>query len=398
MGVIPRQIRACEKAGISPIFACELYLNNDHVDRDLVKDLSPEQKLKIRHSYHLLAIAQNNQGYKNLVQLSSWAWLNGFYHKPRVTYEQLLKHKEGLIFTSCCYNSEIGRAFDEGGAEAADAMIERYMRMFPGQFYLEMMLLDFSKQKPYNEYIIGAADRYRLPLIITNDCHYCEKEDSRLQQYMLMIRNNTTIRDALLRAESGEDVFELQDTNLWMKSEEELNEKYLAMYSDVIPPELFSQAKRNTVEIARSCKGVTLDRSVKLPQIPNAEEVFKEELVRGFKWRGLTGKKEYMYRLKEEMELINRKGFASYFLIEKKMTDEARRVAPEIMGWDASDEAVGPGRGSAAGSLACYCLGITNVDPIRHGLLFSRFLNENRGGRRMKTRFTGVPLPEPLAA
>jgi hypothetical protein len=375
---------------------CELYVNNDHVNRDDVKDLSPEEREKIKHSCHLLAIARNNEGYKNLVQLSSWGWIHGFYKKPRVTYEQLLKHREGIIFTSCCYNSEIGRAFDTGGAEAADAMIERYMAMFPGQFYLELMLLDFSKQKPYDAYIVKAADKYGLPLIVTNDCHYCQKEDSRLQQYMLMIRTNTTIRDVLLRAESGEDVFEMQDTNLWMKSEEELNAKWAEMYSDVIPAEVFAQAKRNTVEICRACKGVQLDRSVKLPVIPDAEEKLKEELIKGFKWRGLGGQREYMFRLKEEMELINRKGFASYFLIEKQMTDEARRKAPEIMGWDASDEAVGPGRGSAAGSLACYCLGITNVDPIRHGLLFSRFLNENRGGRRMKTRFTGVPLPEPL--
>jgi DNA polymerase-3 subunit alpha len=398
MGVIPRQIRACEVAGISPLFGIEMYVQDKHVSKEEMYRLSPEDRKEASYSYHLLAIAQNEVGYRNLVQLCSWGWLNGFYKKPRVTHEQLIKHREGIVFSSCCYIGEIGQAFDRGGPEAADAMIEKYMAMFPGQFYLEFMLLDFHKQKRYDEYIMRAHRKYGLPLLVTQDCHYVEKGDSKIQQYMLMIRNDSTIKDVLLKAETGEDVFELQDTNLWMKSEEEINEKWAADYADVVPLELFTQAKKNTVEVARKCKGVQLDRSVKLPHIPDADEKLKEALIQGFKWRGLVGKKRYMLRLREEMELICRKGFASYFLIEKQMVDEARRVAPAIMGWDASDEAVGPGRGSAGGSLACYCLGITNVDPIRHDLLFSRFLNENRGGRRLKTRFTGPPLPEPLEA
>ncbi len=396
MGVVPRQIKACEKAGRKPIFAIELYVNNNHVDRELVKDLSPEEKELVKHSYHLLAIAQNNIGYKNIVQLSSWAWLNGYYKKPRVTHEQLIKHREGVLFTSCCYNSEIGRAFDRGGEEAGEEMLRHYMQMFPGQFCLEIMLLDFVKQKPYDAFIIKMKEKYGLPIIVTNDVHYCNKEDSQQQRYMLMIRNNTTIKDVLLKAEGGEDVFELQDANLWMKSEDEMNEKWLEMYSDVIPLEIYEEAKRTTVDVCEMCKGVQLDRGVKLPQIPDSDDMFLDYLRRGMKWRGVSGKREYWDRLKEEYQLICRKGFSSYFLIQKQMTDEARRVAPEIMGWDASDEAVGPGRGSAAGSLACFLLGITDVDPIRHDLLFSRFLNENRGGRTMKIRFTQVPLPEPL--
>lgn len=406
MGVIPRQVKACEKAGISPIFACELYVNNDHVHRDLVKDLSPIEKEKIKPSYHLLAIAQNNVGYKNLVQLTSWAWINGFYRKPRVTYKELMQYKEGIIFTSCCYNSEIGRAFDRGGKELADRMIERYMKMFPGQFYLEIMLLDFKKQHPYNAYIIDASQRYGLPLIVTNDVHYCNPEDSKQQQYMLMIRGNTTIAEINRRIEEAkelndgesEDIFELQDTNLSMKSEQEIDIKWKEKYRDVVPYELYCQAKANTVKVAELCKGVQLDRSVKLPQMPDADEDFREKLLRGFKWRGLHNRPNavvYKKRLIEEYELICRKGFSSYFLILKLILDEARRKSKEIMGFDAADEAVGPGRGSCGGSLACFCLGITDVDPIHHDLLFSRFLNESRGGRRLKTRFTGLPVALP---
>lgn len=394
MGVIPRQIRACDKAGIKPIFGCELYVNDSRVHRDDIKFLPPDEKAEASTSYHLLAIAYNNVGYSNLVQLTSWGWLNGFYKKPRVNHEQLVKHREGIIFTSCCYNSEIGRAFDRGGADAADAMIEKYMEMFPGQYYLEVMLLDFSKQKPYNAYIVRAAEKYGLPLLVTNDCHYCNKHDSRQQRYMLMIRGNTTIRDVQMKVDAGEDVFEMQDDNLYFKSEPEMNAKWKSMYWDVIPYEVFTRAKLNTVDVCRKAAGVELDRTVKLPQIPDANQKLLSKLKYGVKWRGLRDKKQYMKRLQEEYELIARKGFSSYFLIQQIMTDEARRKCPEILGWDAGDFAVGPGRGSAVGSLVCYCLGITNVDPVRHGLLFSRFLNEARGGRQMKTRFVGQPISE----
>lgn len=394
MGVIPRQIRACEKMGVKPIFGCELYVNDTRVHRDDIKLLPPDEKAEASTSYHLLAIAYNNIGYSNLVQLTSWGWLNGFYKKPRVNHEQLIKHREGIIFTSCCYNSEVGKAFDRGGEEAGFAMIEKYMAMFPGNYYLELMLLDFHKQKPYDAFIIKAAEKYGLPLIVTNDCHYCNKHDSRQQRYMLMIRGNTTIKDVQMKVDTGEDVFEMQDQNLYFKSEVEMNEKWQQMYSDVIPYELFTRAKLNTVEVCRKAAGVELDRSVKLPQLPNANEDLKQRLYQGFRWRGLQNKKEYRKRLQEEFELIARKGFSSYFLIQQIMTDEARRTCPEILGWDAGDFAVGPGRGSAVGSLVCYCLGITNVDPVRHGLLFSRFLNESRGGRQMKTRFVSQPISE----
>jgi DNA polymerase III subunit alpha len=392
MGAVPRQIRACEQYKLSFISGIELYVQDKHVSEDDRKQLSDEDKKAIRKSYHLLAIAYNNQGYSNLVRLSSWGWLHGFYYKPRVTHEQLLKYKEGIIFTSCCYNGEIGQAFDKGGAEQADVMLEKYIKMFSPNFYLEIMLLDFVKQKPYDKYIVSRSEKYKLPIIVTNDNHYVYKDDSKDQRIMLMIQNRTTLAEIEKRLsyEDKQEIFELQDSNLWMKSEEELNEKWLEMYQDAIPLEVFEQAKKNTVEICRKAKGVILDRNVKLPQIPNADDKFKEELIKGFKWRGLTGK-EYVNRLKEEKELICRKGFASYFLIQKMFVDEARRICPLLLGYGNGSEAIGCGRGSSVSSLCCYCLGITDVDPIRHGLLFSRFLSEARGGKSMKLRFTGEP-------
>lgn len=410
LGAVPRQIKACDKINdkmgkdtLSPIYACELYVNRFQPESDglqfmqnYMNGLTEKERIECRAGAHLLAIAYTNEGYKNLVSLSSWAWTKGFYKKPRVNYEQLLKYKEGLFFTSCCYNSEVGRAFDQDGEDAACDVIERYIEMFgKDHYFLELMLLDFKKQKPYDKFIVKAHEKYGLKLILTNDCHYCQAEDSHFQRLMLMVQTNKTLEQIqkAVSEDSTEDFFELQDANLWMKSEEELNEKWRKDYMDVIPYELFCQAKMNTVEICNKAKGVKLDRSLKLPVLPDADEKLKEEVMKGFKRRCLPQTRVYTDRIKEEYSLITRKGFASYFLIQKLMTDEARRFCKEILGGDGS-QAVGPGRGSAAGALTCYCLGITNVDPVSENLLFSRFMDEARGGRSLVLEFRNIdPLP-----
>lgn len=361
MGAIPRQIRACEKASskvkdtLSPIFACELYVNSMQPEcssveelQSFTKNLDEVQKKQFRASSHLLAIAYNEVGYKNLVRLTSWAWTKGFYYKPRVSHEQLMKYKEGLYFTSCCYNSEVGRAFDQGGKDAGFAMIEKQVEMFgKDHYFLEFMLLDFVKQKPYNKFIIDAHEKYKLPLIVSCDCHYCNKEDSKNQSLMLLVQTGRTIAEVqkIVDEDGSQDIFELQDTNLWMKSEEEINEKWEKDYSDVIPYELFCDAKRNTVKICESAKGIQLDRGLKLPVLQDCDEVLMEEIQKGFLRRNLPKSRAYLERLKEEYSLITRKGFSSYFLIQQMMTNEARRVCSKLLGWGDGSQAVGPGRG-----------------------------------------------------
>ena len=154
----------------------------------------------------------------------------------------------------------------------------------------------------------------------------------------------------------------------------------------------FEQAKINTTKIAEKAKGVELDRSIKLPYMEDADLKLLEAIEEGFLKRHLPKNKTYLGRVKEEYSLICNKGFASYFLIQKIMTDEARRICPTLLGYGDGSEAVGPGRGSAVGALTCYCLGITDVDPIKHDLLFSRFLSPSRGGKQMKLRFSIDPI------
>lgn len=353
MAAIPRQIKECEERNLHPIIGCEIYLNPAQIElkygenfADHIESWSDEDKKLARKSYHLLAIAYNAIGYKNLVRLSSWAWIHGFYRKPRVNHEMLLRHKEGIIFTSCCYNSEIGQAFDRGGDEAGFEMIEKYMAMFGKNFYLELMMLDFKKQKPYDAFIIRAHNKYHIPVILTQDVHYCNPEDSDLQRKMLMIQTKKTLKEIQEAQNENEmaEMFELQDKNLWMKSEDELNQKWESDYKDIIDYELFKKAKANTVEICNLAKGIEIDRSVKLPEIENSNERLKEGIYQGFKKRGLPLDKNYALRAKEEYELICSKGFSSYFLIQKMMVDEARRWYMEKFGNTGADP-VGPGRG-----------------------------------------------------
>jgi len=368
MGAIPRQIKACEKIcdkhkdknKLNPIFGVELYVNELQIGYNSkseleahTKNLNPQETDKFRSSPHLLAIAINLKGYKNLVKLTSWGWTKGFYRKPRVNYEQLLNHKEGIIFTSCCYNSEVGRAFDKGGEEAGYAMIEKYISMFGNKnYYLEIMLLDFKKQFEYNKFIVKAKEKYNLPIILSQDVHYCNKEDSYYQRLMLMIQTKKTLKMIKEEKEkdSMKDFFELQDENLWMKSEDELNQKWIESYSDIVPYEIFCEAKKTTVKVCEMAKGVEFDRNLKLPSIDDSDEKLKEAIKIGFINRKLPKNSKYLNRIKEEYLLITRKGFSSYFLIQKMMTDEARRICPIIIGGGDGSEAVGPGRGCLEGN------------------------------------------------
>lgn len=781
MGAIPRQIRACECNNILPIFGCEMYLNNMHMPKEDIVNLNEEEKKEYGKNYHLLSIAYTNEGYSNLVQLSSQSYLQ-FYKKPRVTGAQVDKHKKGIIFTSSCYIGEIGQAFDRYGPDVAEEKLKSYIARFSPDFYLEIMLIDFKKQRAYNEWLVKMHIKYGTPMVVSQDClvagtviltssgskhvedvvvgdmvlthngryravecinkrsvdvgektyrvrsslgsfaweltgnhlvrfasvknvsnkkivdkfdwkrvdelnesdylvipkvkenevfspndlpqidlldvlprdtywlnklpvvsqngnfssglvykeieekfiscrgfdcrnqieiprylpvdddllmilglymaeggldsagtvvsfglhvketqeaslvkrffskfgiivneqkvsdnglklyfssklfrkffevvcgmgsvnkhfpviqgkvfsvfsknqiikiigqywkgdgtfpkkhqwassvtstsklmiydlatfmnalgfpvipcknspikrhknpnakpetwspsyyvsvgsnvkvrwlntiygfdfseilsntklgkkyiecdccylvkvsyieeidysgfvynfqveedesyvanlhqvhncHYCRKEDSQQQRYMLMIRGKKTIKD-FENLEDGADYFELQDTNLWLKSEHELDEKYVKResdgfcYMDIIPPEIYTQAKRNTVIVAQKASGVEIDRSLKLPQVADADARFKEACIKGYKWRKLGNNNKYINRLREEVELITRKGFSSYFLIQQQICNEARRICPQILGWGTGNEAIGPGRGCLRG-------------------------------------------------
>lgn len=405
MGAVPQQIAQAEKHGLHPIFGCELYINPMQPEVScraesaaFRKELSPEDQKRFDKSNHLVALAYNLQGYSNLVHLTSWAWIHGFYRKPRINHDVLEKYKDGLIFSSACANSEIATALFTKGEEAAFEVVRHYKEMLGEFFYLELMMLDFKDQKPYDIFLIKAHLKFGIPLVLTQDAHYSWARQADTQKHMIMQQTHRTLAelDALAQAE-GADLFELQDRNLWLKSEDELNAFWEEKYQDIIPYELFMAAKQNTVKICEMAKGVQLDRTLKLPRLPNDNQELWGSVWEGFSARACPDNKEYRDRIQEEYNLICEKEFSSYFLIQKMMVDEARRKGPELLGFGDGSECVGPGRGSVCGSLIAYCLGLHDVDPIIHDLRFSRFLSPARGGKQMKIRHTIKPVKRKVA-
>ena len=410
MGSVPSQVKWCEINRQYPIFACELYVNPMQIEAktraesaelrkslgDGSKEATPMQK-KFDKSCHLLAIAYTNQGYSNLVRLTSWAWIHGYYRRPRVNHDVLQRYKEGIIFTSTCGNSEIAHALFTEGEEAAEKMLLHYLAMFGKEhFKIELMMLDWKQQPIYNAFLIKMADKYGLEIHLSQDCHYCLKEHSHNQRLQLMQQNHVTIHQvqAMIDAGESDDLFVLQDQQLYLKSEDDVNNYWEnSSYKENIDYEIFKQAKANTVKICQQAKGVEIDRELKLPKIPDAEAILMEEIEKGMKARHCPENDRYKSRIQEEYELICSKGFASYFLIQKMMTDEAREAGPRILGFGDGSEAVGPGRGSVCGSLVAYALRLHDVEPIIHDLRFSRFLSPARGGVQMKVRHSINPIP-----
>ncbi|AEH45882.1 DNA polymerase III, alpha subunit [Thermodesulfatator indicus DSM 15286] len=343
--------------GIKPILGCELYV---------APGSRFERKAKSAHEagYHLVVLCQNETGYRNLLKLITLANFEGFYWKPRVDKELLRKYSEGLIALSACLHGEVASAALRGNMDEARRLAKEYAAIFPGRFYLELQENDMPEQKQVNEALAELAKELGLPLVATNDCHYLKEEDARVHDVLLCIQTNKLVTD--------ENRMRFSTDKLYFASPEEMKERF----------SWCPEAIENTLRIAEECHlelelGKHHFPRYPLPQGRTYEEVFEEKARAGFEdrlaklkeWPGLAAsEKEYRERLELELEIIKEKGFASYFLV----------VADFIAWAKKKGIPVGPGRGSAAGSLVAYAMGITELDPIRYGLLFERFLNAER--------------------
>lgn len=365
---IPRQIEVCKEKNIIPIFGSELYVNNFHHLVPQFSDLDDDMKLKVRKNNHLLIIAKNNIGYNNLINLISSGWIDGFYYRPRVSFEKIKDNHEGLICTTACIGSEFNRMIFDENYKDLDVLIKNYKDVFGDDFYWELELHDMKEQKLANKIGLKIAEKYNIQLIVTNDVHYCEADDAENQNLMINLDRYSS---------SSNKNFDFHTDQLWFKSENEMDESWDKFHKDIIPFDLYTEAKNNTIKICKSCL-VDVDTSPKFPQIDNDKELLLKYCMEGMKKRNLINDNIYKERLKREYKLICDKGYESYFLIVKNVVDFCKK----------NNHAVGPGRGSAAGSLLSYLLGITQVDPIKHGLIFERFLNPARGGKFAKLQFS----------
>lgn len=337
------------KKGVKPIIGCEVYMAaRSRFDKTTEYD---------RHNYHLLLLCENNTGYQNLIQLVSKSWTEGFYGKPRIDKELLEKYHEGIICLSACLAGEIPQYLLRGDYTKARELANYYNNLFgKGNFFLEIQNHKIKEQLIVLPQLIQLSEETGIALVATNDCHYINKSDSETHGILLCIQTNHTIND--------EDKMEFQTDEFYFKTEEEMAQLFPSV----------PQALENTQLIADRCNVTFEFGKTKLPHfdVPDNQdhfEYFRNECYKGlYSHYGSTPIQDIIDRLEYELEVVNKMGYVDYYLIVNDFIQYAKsRGIP-----------VGPGRGSGAGSLAAYCIGITGIDPIKYNLLFERFLNPER--------------------
>ncbi len=349
-GVLDFYLKA-RKAGLNPILGCEVYVTPGS---------RHDKKAGVKGDYHhLVLLAQDLTGYRNLVQLVTRSHLEGFYYKPRVDKELLAELNAGLIALTSCLHGEVPRLLLSGDTKGAEAVAREYADIFSqGRFYLEVQANDLPEQRQVNALLLELGPRWGLPVVATNDCHYLKPEDARAHDVLLCIQTGKTVNTA------GRLAFATDQ--LYFKSPEEMAREF--------PPEVLAR----TLEIAAQCRVELELGALHFPTYPAARGRDPGELLRELACQGLEERlaqspparppEDYRQRLAYELEVLQKMGFAAYFLVVADIVAYARR----------QHIPVGPGRGSAAGSLVAYALKITDLDPLAHGLFFERFLNPER--------------------
>ena len=340
--------KAAKKRGINPIIGCEVYV--------APRSRTDKQKGPDSEYSHLVLLCENNEGYENLIKMVSLSFTEGFYSKPRVDKELLEKHHKGIIALSACLAGEIPKALLSGDYERAKETARWYKSVFgENNYFLELQNHNLPEQARINPYIIKLSKEIGIKTVATNDVHYISKDDAFMHKVLLCVQTGTKINE--------KNALEFKTDEFYLKSEEEMKSAF---------PES-TEAVENTAKIAERCNVSFEFGKIKLPFFDTGGvdhfEYFKKLCVKGLYERyGKTPEKQVIDRLKYELSVINKMGYVDYYLIVADFVNYAKT----------HDISVGPGRGSGAGSLAAYCIGITGIDPIRYNLIFERFLNPER--------------------
>lgn len=442
---VPDAYWAAEKNKVKFIPGCEIYFSQEHLEFKQLRDTDPDFKIgALRPDYgkdvftledlvteeryagfrrfrHLSVLAKDMIGYRNLIQMTTEAWKIGFYYKPRIWFEQIEKYHEGLIILSGCLNGPVCHnlrkaAFWGEVAKGKTTHVDRFLKkkkkiiklvvskedaaarqqMYFGKtvewinkfrelmgdrFYLELQMpgdeIPFCKEA--FRQIVWLSKKLGVKAVISNDCHYLSRPDFKVQKCMMAIDQGLSIDDP--------NLFHVNSDEQFFKSRAQLRKTFLENgYDQFATIDDFEQFCDNTVELSNRCTGFQPDLGPKLPKIPEAEIKLTQLVIKGLKDRGLyddqtkhrVDGKQVTYKEQALIELRRyiEKGFASYFLIIRDLLEHSKG-----QGWD-----VGPGRGSAGGSLVCYLIGIHQLDPIKWGLSSVRFMGDSRGGNLLKVK------------
>ncbi|MCX8071451.1 MAG: DNA polymerase III subunit alpha [Candidatus Binatia bacterium] len=353
--------RRAVAAGIQPIIGCEMYVAPGHRTEKRARAGDSESA----GNHHLILLVMNEEGYRNLCRLVTLSYKEGFYYKPRIDKELLREFNRGLIALSGCLASEVNEAIAAGSIERARAVMEEYRSIFDGRYYVEIQDNRLPQQERANVELIRLARELSLPIVATNDCHYLTPDDAVAHEVLLCIQTGKTLSDP--------SRWRFETDQLYVKDPGEMCRAF---------PEV-PEAISNTIEVARRCQFEMQFGRYQFPvyRTPNNESLddYLSQLARSGLEQRLQRKRteaewsedrerHYWERLEEELSIIKKMGFAGYFLIVADFTRYAKEQGIPV----------GPGRGSAAGSLVAYALGITTVDPVPYNLLFERFLNPER--------------------
>ncbi len=353
--------KKAQKAGVKPIIGCEVYVApKSRFDRGGRVD-----DFEAGGNYHLILLAMNREGYQNLCRLVTLSYKEGFYYKPRIDKELLTEFNGGLIALSGCLAGEVNQSILQGSMDRARGVIEQYRTIFDGRYYVEVQDNHIDDQNRANVELVRLAHEMSLPLVATNDCHYLEEGDHKAHEVLLCIQTGKTLND--------EKRFRFGTDQLYIKTPEQMAAAFHHL------PEAIS----NTLDVAERCNlelefGKYQFPVFRTPEKVSLDDHFEAETRKGLEER-LTVLRQrsdwsedklpaYLERLDREIGVIKEMGFTGYFLIVSDFTRFARSKGIPV----------GPGRGSAAGSLVAYALGITDLDPLPYNLLFERFLNPER--------------------
>ncbi len=334
-----------KKKGIKPIIGCEFYM---------VDDLTVKSGDVKREFNHLVLIAKNNVGYKNLVKLNSIGFVDGYYYKPRIDFKTLREHSEGLICLSACIAGQLPRLLRDGMWEEARKLVAEYKELFKDDYYIEIQDHGIADEIYVMPKLIKIAEEFGVELVATNDVHYLKESDAEMQDILLCVQTGKFYDDP------GRMRFE--GTQFYLKDYDEMAEKF-----SFVP-----QALENTLKIAEKCN-VTIEKKPLLPPYKpdngmTPYEFLKDLMEKGLKRRYKEITPEIRQRADYELEVVSKMGFVEYYLIVWDFINYAHEHGIPV----------GPGRGSGAGSIIAYAIGITQVEPLRYGLIFERFLNPER--------------------
>jgi len=366
--------RAAKEKGIKPILGIEGYITEDRFDhRDKDERTGP---LDLVYN-HIILLAKNKKGLENLNKLNEIAWTEGFFKKPRIDYEVLEKYKEGIIVSSACPSGVLAKAIEAGELAVAKKHIKWFKDVFGDDYYIEMMPHTAAE---INHVLVELADEFGVKMIATPDCHHSDPSQKEVQELKLILNtySNKVQKDATYEKSKKHDnlmdrldylygadrQMSFNKFDIHLLSHDEIKSAMEAQGID--RPDMYS----NTLEVAEKIQDYDIRDNLNLlpVQYQDPDGELRQLALQGLEERGLGSRQEYLDRLEEELKVIKDKKFGPYFLVVRSMIAWAKKEG--IM--------VGPGRGSSAGSLLCYTLGITDIDPIEHGLLFFRFINPER--------------------